>query len=227
MPGISVWQAQADLWLRGDELTDELEFELRKLPGAQQYMVGEDETITPMGRLVPVGSLPSAHWQPIAKWFLPAPQPAAMAGQVVDKAAVRLVRSSVPKPANVLLTTLDVWVRWATNAPQVRLRPLMFAVSAEATVIVRGEPLPGISGQRSVESAGVAVPAGLELEPALETASIRLLLQTESTELALISADGSWQRIGGEDFVRATRAAARATAVGIKGDEDALKQDEA
>jgi hypothetical protein len=56
-----------------------------------------------------------------------------------------------------------------------------------------------------------ALPAGWRLEPELEPAALARLLALEHGDLALFDVDGSWEHLPVQAFVRATRAAARAT----------------
>jgi hypothetical protein len=206
------------VWLRGDRLANGLELELRKLPGGERFDLAPDGTLTPRGARIPTGTLPAgATWQPLATFVTVTPQPAALAGQLSRRAALRLVRANVEQPASVLETTLPEWTNYATAAPLVRLRPLRFAAAADGRVVVRGAPLPPLSGRRYVEHEGVAVPAGFVLEPALDATSIRALLGIDADALALFDEDGRWERADANDFVRASRSGARATAAAFAG----------
>jgi hypothetical protein len=211
-PRVLVCASDDALWLRGGRLTEELELELRKLPGAQRFAVGEGGVLTPQGARIPRGRLPDAEWQPLSGWLTPAPQPPAFAGRADRRVALRLVRADHEQPATVLVTTLSEWSAYASKAPLVRLRRLRFAAAADGRVAVRGDPLPPVPGRRYVEHEGVAVPSGFKLSPEVDAATVRKLLGTEAEDLALFDEDGSWERIAATEFVAATRAAARATA---------------
>jgi hypothetical protein len=212
-PGILAADAGDVLWLRGEQLTAPLELELRKLPGAERFELAPDGTLTPRGARIPTGTLPaSMTWQPLATFLAVAPRPAALAGQLTRRAALRLVRTNCEERASVLVTTLPEWTAYAVTAPLIRLRPLRFAVAADGRALVRGTPLPPLAGRRYVEREGIAVPSGFTLEPALEAASIRALIEIAADALALFGEDGTWERIDADDFVRASRAGARATA---------------
>ena len=58
-PGISATEDGEWLWLRGDDLDEELDLELRKLPGAVRHLVGDADTVTEIGRRLPTGELPA------------------------------------------------------------------------------------------------------------------------------------------------------------------------
>jgi hypothetical protein len=210
-PGVLVCASNDGLWLRGERLTEDLELELRKLPGAQRFSVGEAGALTPEGARIPRGRLPDGTWQPLSAWLVPAPQPPAFAGRTEVRVPLRLVRADHEEPATVLVTTLNEWSTYASNAPLVRLRRLRFATAADGRTAVRGEPLPPVPGRRYVEREGVAVPSGFRLLPDVDPPTVRRLLTIQADDLALFHDDGSWERIAATEFVAATRAAARAT----------------
>ena len=97
------------------------------------------------------------------------------------------------------------------EAPQVRLDRWRFAVAADGRVAVHGQPLPPLPGRRWVEQEGIAVPAGWTWTPAVEAALLRQVFGLAEGDVALWDVDGAWERIAADEFVRATRAAVRAT----------------
>jgi len=218
-PGVRVGDAgEGNLWLRGDDLTEELDLELRKLPGARRFLVGENGEITKVGRRIPSGILPKVSWSPLAEWLRPRPQLAALSGLLSSRVPVRIVRAGHEQPANLLLTTLVEWAAYATTAPMARLRPLRFAVAADGRALVWGSPLPPLPGRRYAERDGVAVPCGLGWDPPVEPAVLRELLQLQAGDLALVDEAGACEHVEAGHFARATRAAARATleATGVR-----------
>src|SRR4051812_30727594 len=64
-----------ELWLRGPDLTDDLDRALRKLPGARRFSLTSDDRLTPPGARVPTGQLPKDGWRPLSAWLVPCPQP--------------------------------------------------------------------------------------------------------------------------------------------------------
>jgi hypothetical protein len=208
---VRVREADDSVWLRGDRLTEELDLELRKLPGARRHTVDADDRYTEVDHRIPAGSLPDDGWVPLSTWLAPAPQPAALAGELRRRATLRIVRADTEHPASVLLTTIDAWAAYAATAPSVRLRPLRFAVCADGRTVVHGTPLPPMPGRRYAERDGIALPAGFTFSPAVEPAALRDLLASQPGDLALFAEDGTYEHLASENFTRATRAAARAT----------------
>ena len=200
---------QADaVWLRGPAGYDALELKLRALPG-RRFEILPDNQLLPHGSTVPSGYCPSGPWLVLRKWMSLAIPTAALSGTIGNKLELRLVRGGQVREANVLRTTAAVWRRYASEAPQVRLESLAFAVSEQGHILVRGTPLPPLEGERLVEQEGIAIPAGYTWEPALDSIVIRGALRLPSGDLGLFQADGFWDRVRGEDFVRVTRSAAR------------------
>lgn len=209
--GIRVLQTDGAFWLSGDQLTDDLELELRKLPGGVRYELHDDESLIPAGKLVPTGMLPEGNWQAIAEFFVLRVQSSALAADPGAPTDLRLVRSLNELPASILLTTFSTWADYARRAPLARLSPLTFAASFHGHSIVRGSPLPAIPGHRFVETSGVAMPCGFELSPTVDSASLRKLVMCEAEDLIFFYEDGSWEVIAEGEFVPATRANVRAT----------------
>jgi hypothetical protein len=211
-PGIRVTDTgDGSLWLRGDDFTEEIHLELRKLPGARRFTVGAGDEITEVGKRIPAGVLPRANWTPLAEWLRPRPQPAALSGVVPARVPLRLVRASEEHPANLLLTAVHAWSAYATSAPAARLRPLRFAVAADGRAVIWGTPLPPIPGRRYAERDGIAVPCGFSWGPPVEPAVLREVLQLDAGDLALLDETGACEHIESDHFARASRAAVRAT----------------
>lgn len=214
--GVRACVVGAELWLRGEEATEEIERALDRLAPAGRYSVQADEGLVARGRLLPEGCLPEAEWVPLAELVRPVVASAALPGVVGSRVGVTLVRSSEERGANVLVTTLAEFTAYAEGAPAVRLERLRFACDGER-VVIHGEPLPPLPGERFAERAGVAAPVGFAWRPAVDAGSLRRVLGLQDSELALLQADGTWQRISAGSFVKARRSAVRFTARGAAG----------
>jgi hypothetical protein len=215
--GITAAEHEEWLWLRGDDLDEELDLELRKLPGAIRYVTGPADTVTELGRRLPGGELPAdVRWSPLSAWAEVKPQPAALGGEPPRRASLRLERVDTEQPANILVTTVEAFADYATAAPLVRLRPLRVAASSDGRAILRGDPLPPLPGRRYAERDGLAAPCGFGFSPALESAVLRRLLDLTPDDLALFHEDGSYERIDASSFARASRGTARATLAALK-----------
>lgn len=206
--GLEVCAQGDSLWLRVLDVSEVLDMELRTLPGAR-FTLLPDQQLVPFGCQVPEGYLPDGSWTPLSQWMAVEVGLAALPGVVRDRVPLRLVRGGPPSDANVIVTTADQWHAYATGAPQVRLDRWAFAVSEDGQAVIWGAPSPPIQGVRFVEEQGVAVEAGWTWAPPVDRRVLAEVLELAKRDLALIHADGSWERIRGEDFVRATRSAVR------------------
>ncbi|HUY90019.1 MAG TPA: hypothetical protein VMV10_14885 [Pirellulales bacterium] len=206
-----VCEAEETLWLRAARLEDEQWEYCRRLPGAERFEVLADGQLLPVGARVPRGYLPAGPWEVLHRWLqleLPAAETALA---TPFQTALRLVRSSEPRPASWLLASLAEWSAYVETAPLVRLARWSFAADAAGRAAIRGAPLPPLRGTQYVEESGLAVPAGWHWSPAVEAAVVRAALRLEPGDCALWFADGAWQKIAAGDWVRATRSAVRLT----------------
>jgi len=208
-----VCEREERVWLRGrvagDGIDETTDLALRTLPGVRRYDVLPDGQLLPLGKTVPKGYLPKGTWVNLRKWMTIRLPTAGFSGAVSERVGLKLVRCHVPAEANVLLTTSTAWEEYASSAPQVRLDRLAFAVADDSRVVVRGTPLPPIRGIRFVQRNALAVPAGWTWTPAVDADVVSELLELERDDLALMHADGSWDCIRGDEFVRASRSAVR------------------
>lgn len=212
---------QADvIWLRAPADDDALDRLLRALPG-QRFQLLDGDQLVPSGKRVPSDRLPRLAWQPIAEWSAIAPPVAAIPAMVSSRIALRLVRGGPEQPPAALLADWQEWLRYAIAAPEVRLRPLAFALSAPQEshphepaqrAFLVGSPLPPLAGHPYTLDEGIAVPCGWTFSPAAGGAVIREVLRLLEGEVALFGVDGSFERIAGEHFVRASRSAVRESA---------------
>jgi len=209
LPGIDVAQSGDGIWVRGKTINDELDRELLKLPTQQRFEVIGQDQLRPVGSRIPTGQLPSLQWTPLAQWLSVRLPPAALAGEVRERVALQLVRSTQPREPTVFLTDLESWTKFATRAPEIRLRHLQFAVADDDRVLVKGSPLPSIPGKQFVDHDGVAVPVGFGWSPALDAAVVRRLFGVGEGGLAVWHEDGTLTLLSSEQFVPATRSAAR------------------
>lgn len=210
VPGLRILLKDESIWLQGAALTPDLEQALRALP-AQRFHVLEDGQLLPWGRKVPQGHLPQGEWHPLQEAMRIALDTPLLCGAFSKKVAIRLVRSEEPREANLLLTGLKSWHDYAIAAPQARLALWTFAVSNQQEALIRGKPLPPLSGKHYVEENGIAVPAGWTWWPPVEVEVLRELFNLEGKDLILSHSDGGFDRISEGDFVQCGRAAVRLT----------------
>jgi hypothetical protein len=214
MPQVLALEAEGAFWLQGSSLDDAVELRLRSLPNAERFHVDAEGQLIAAGHRIPSGRLPAGSWRPLRP-SIPVELPGRVfAGVTEQRLSLQLVRGGTPAEPALLRVPLQAWHDYAVRAPQVRLEHWTFAVSRSSDVLIRGTPLPPLKGERFVEEAGIAVPAGWTWTPAVEATVVREAFGLHPAELALWSADGTWDRIADENFVKATRSAVRLSVEG-------------
>jgi hypothetical protein len=208
-PGIEILEQRDGLWLRGSDCDERLEARLRMLPGAVRYDVLSDGQLRPAGKRLPQGRLPAGIWEALNTWAQVELPLAKLAAQSISRIPVRLERTAVVAEADCLATVADEWLAWGQIAPQVRLERLTFAASSDGRIIVRGRPLPPVTGERFYERSGLILPCGWGWPDWLDAVLVREALDLPEADLALFSRAGTWELIQGDEFVRATRSAVR------------------
>lgn len=209
--GVEICQQAEAVWLRGPEADEKLQGRLAAVPGARRFTVLPDGQLLPVGGRVPRGWLPKGPWTALSRWIVLAVPPGRFAGRCELGVPLVLVRSDQAQEASLLVTDWQIWSRYAVDAPQVRLDHWRFAAAADGRAAIHGRPLPPLPGEPWVEREGVAVPAGWAWSPAVEVAIVRCCFGLAAGDVALWHSDGDWEKIAADDFVRATRAAVRAT----------------
>jgi hypothetical protein len=213
---IEVCEQPDQIWLRGPALEEKLHRPLAAVPGARRFYVLPDGQLQPVASRLPKDWLPRGPWSSLSKWLALDLPRASLGGRLEQRAPMVLVRSAHAETASILLTTIGSWEAYASRAPQVRLDCWRFAVADDGRVVVRGEPLPSMPGQRWVEHEGIAVPAGWRWSPPVEAAVVRTVFGLGPGDVALWETEGTWQRIRAADFVPATRSAVRASGEGFR-----------
>ncbi|TFF33485.1 hypothetical protein [Mucilaginibacter psychrotolerans] len=211
--GLKAAEAEGLIWLRGIFELEKPDPLIAGLPALSVYMLDGDGLLFPAGKPTPVAKLPVLDWQTI-KIFLPVTMPvSAIPGSIVEKLELRLGCSAVEHEPFALLCTLFDWKAYADKAPETRLRPLRFAVSAEGQVLVFGQPLPNVAGKLYWAKGQLLLPAGFDFDP---PALAELLPESQgvSDAFMLFNADATWDSIPLSGFQPARRSAIRLTSVG-------------
>jgi hypothetical protein len=210
--GLEVLEQKGAIWLRGEWHSDDLDRQLRLVPGGLRMAVLADGQTVPASKLVPLGRLPEGEWIPLVDWLritLPAARPAPP--QPITPLTLWLVPSGCLREGALLETSLAGWCQYVDTAPQWRIDRWTFVAASDGQVIVRGLPLPPLPGVHWVLEESVAVPAGYAWSPAVDALTVQQALGLAAGELALLRPDGTWDRLAGDDWTRASRSAARAT----------------
>lgn len=209
--GVEVCEADERIYLRGQALDDEIALDLRKLPGARRFSVISGDRLVPVGARVPTDRFPDGPWTVLAEYLSLRGQVAALPGETPERVTIRVVRSRHLRSANLIVTDLATWHAYVTCAPEVRLKPLAFAVASDRRVVVQGLPLPPVRGVAMVAEHGVAVPCGYHWEPPVDAEVIRAGFDVTAEDLVLLWPTDATEIVRQACFVAAGRSAVRLT----------------
>lgn len=183
------------------------------LPCLGRYRLdGSGERLIPAGGTLPVVASPGGPWVKLADWLTPKPPSSVLPGRVARRLVVRLSRSGVEQPAATVLTDLRTLTTWAESASRVRMRELKFAASSDGRVLVRGTPLPAVSGLAFYVRGALLLPCGWELVAPLRADWVERSLSLPKDATALLHDDARVEVISQEGFAPLTLAALRLTA---------------
>lgn len=201
------WKAAADeteIWLKGPVSNGAFQNALSSLPAEANYFMDDDSLLFPVGKQTPVRILRELDWQNLRD-FLPLEMPvSAMPGETGVKVQIKLVRSALEQEAYVLKIQLKDWKIYVETAPDIRLQQLRFAVSGSQEVLVMGNPLPAIKGQRYWRNKNLLLPAGFDFDP-----PVLADLLPAAGDLVLFDEQGNRERIPAAAFAAAERATIR------------------
>jgi hypothetical protein len=209
--GIEVAVDGASLWLRSRKAGEEMTGALRRLPAVARYEWLGEHRLRPWEARIPSERLPSLRWEPLAGWMRVQTPVASSPAWPPAPAGLRLVRTGDEQAPDLLQTSLTAWADFVEQAAFIRLQPLRFAADERGQVLVRGTPLPPLSGQRFVVQGDVAVPAGFTWAPAVSRQVLQRRLGLVPGQLALWYPDGRYCLLHAELLIPATRSSVRAT----------------
>lgn len=211
VPGVEVSVRETEIWARCQHHDESLDATLRGLPVVTRYAWLEEDLLIEEGRRIPSGTLPPGPWTPINQWMVPRLPLAASAYQFSETQQLSLKRSTVETPANLLLTSLQDWISYASTVSEIRLAQLTFAVNDQEQTLIRGNPLPPLPGQRWTEVEGVGIPLGYEWHPTVSPTTLARVWGTSPHRLVLWHPDGRAEWIQSEQFIPASRTNVRAS----------------
>lgn len=211
VPGVEALVHAGHLWLRGNELDDHTRQLLVSIPCLGRFEVLDSDALRREGQRVPLGHLPTGRWKKLRDWVEVQMPSSSIPARQHPRIEVKLVPCTETYAPNVLLTDLTTWVQYAQAAPAVRLRSCQFAVNADQRVLIHGQPLPPITGERAVARSGLVVPCGWTWTPAVDAALLASAWEIEPGDLWLFWPNRPLERIAAEHLIAANHSAVRKT----------------
>jgi len=210
--GVEVGEDGMLIWVRGKQGDEQLASRLLRFPSRQKYEWLAPNQLRQVDRRIPMERLPDLRWQPLDAWLQVEMPTAALPANPPKAIPLRLVRSTLEREPELLLTGIEEFKRFGATAAQARLNRLQFAANVHCQVLVRGLPLPPLPGVRFVLHGGsVAVPAGFSWHPGVGVDALMRCFGASGGALVVWNEDGKITRFHSEQFVPASRSAIRTT----------------
>ncbi len=210
-PKCWVAEDQETYWLKSEIGDGSPPLALQQLPAKGRYWIDEDHRLFPIEGLTPIATLPTLEWTPIASFVSIELPIAALPAQVTEKVSVQLIRSTEQQEANFLLLPWQLWQDYALATSNIRLKPLSFAVSQEAQVMVYGRPIPSLPGQLFWQTQQVLLPAGWKFKYSIIAGVLSSAYLKGKSGLLLYTSEQLFILPPIEQFVEASRSAIRKT----------------
>lgn len=212
--GLEIFCEEETVWIQCEEPDEKLRQAFMQM-NVIHYVATEEGQLIERGKRVPSGYVPDGPWIPIAEWISVSLPIAGIEGKLPRVVPIEIVPNEDVEIPQLLRTDIDQWSRYAINAPRVRLDRLAFAMTADGTVYVQGEPLPPIPGKRFTMRGRIAVEAGWTWQPAVSVGVLEAALAMDPGHLAIMDNTGSWMSMPEECFLKATRSSVRSMAEGL------------
>ena len=210
--GIEVAEAGDQIWLRGKGGNETLEPKLAVLPALERFELLDRNKLRRIDQRVPSRQLPQLAWKPINAWSEVRFPLAAFPADLPSKVSLQLVRSFDEHEPALLLSSIADFASFSASAAAIRLNPLRCAANASGEVLIRGNPLPPLSGRRFVLHGRVAISTGFTWQPAVSVELLERAFNVSGDAMILWHEDGAITRLHAEQFISVTRSAVRATA---------------
>ncbi|MBX2877470.1 MAG: hypothetical protein KTR30_35450 [Saprospiraceae bacterium] len=211
LPNCWIAEDEEKIWLKSEVEKGAIPMALQQLPAEGRFWVDESDRLFPVKGLTPVAKVPALDWLPVASFVSIEMPLAALPAKVTERISVNLVRSKDVKAANFLLLPWKLWQEYALAASNIRLKPLFFAVSEQAQLMVYGKPLPPLPGQLFWQTQQVLLPAGWDFEYPIMAEIISSTHVKEKGGLLLYQAEQLSELPPVDQFVQASRSAVRKT----------------
>ncbi len=229
-PSIEAAVSGVVVWLRGDRLDSALQRTLAPIADGPVFQHAEDGRLTVFGNAVPTERLPNLNWQRLADFLQPVLPTARLTSVQLPRITLLLERSTDVQHEAVIVTDWKSFSNWANTAPEIRLHCCRFAVSKDAAsrgplncdraarVVIQGNPLPPLEGERYWLAGRVAVPLGYRWTPAIDVATLEASICKQNEGNAGPQSLWIWNGtknsidvIEGSDLIPVTRANVRVT----------------
>ncbi|MBM3845445.1 MAG: hypothetical protein FJ405_04045 [Verrucomicrobia bacterium] len=205
IPGVEVNAQGPDCWIRGPGRTPALTKLLLALPALLRLDQGPDGKWRQNGSRFPDSSVPQDGWLPMSEFIDPTMPRPRISSPTRLTCPLRLVRDPSEVRPTLLQISTHTWNQWVAEVSRIRLKPLTIAWDGADRVLVRGWPLPPLSGTRWAFHGNVAVPAGYSWMPKVSLGVLERMFEASGERVSIWMPEGPFLRLHGECFVPASR----------------------
>jgi len=230
LPGIEAAVDGQVIWLRGDGLDASLQRTLSPVADDAVFHLTGDGRLTRFGQTVPVERLPELKWQRLVDFLKLVLPVSKIAFSRIPRTRLSLRRSEIVQQEAILVTGWETFRDWALSAPEIRIRACRFAVRrssiqgreselADLTrVVIRGNPLPSLMGERYWLAGRVGIPLGYQWFPEVDVPTLEAIVGRSGMAHSGLHHFWIWRpeedvvdEIQGSELIAVTRASVRAT----------------
>lgn len=198
-----------NIWVKILSKLPILENQYLKIPFEEKFLLGENDSLFPLGKVTPTRKLANLNWQPIADFFEIELPVSAEQGKTDDVYFVELTQSNQAREGSALLTSFENWKFFVETQASIRFENLRFSLSQHQEVLIVGNPLPSIQGKEYWFCENMLLPAGYDFKFPLLAKQIATKLNKDKENQLVFFEDGTWVKIAFVDFVKTTRSAVR------------------
>ena len=138
---------------------------LRRVPDLKLYQLDANGVLRRQGERVPFATLPEMKWSALTDfWELELP-PTVFSANPPDPCEIRLEASDTVSNPSALVTEPSFLLALADDAPAIRLAAFCFAATNTKKVVLIGDTLPPIPGDRYVLHRNALCALRLDLDP--------------------------------------------------------------
>lgn len=158
-------------WVRGTGVGTERYQILAAVSDSPIFLLDEQQRLTPSAGTVPTGRLPALSWSSLTEFITATPPRPRRIRDSQLRIEVRLCRSGQIQDAAAMITSWKNFLEWGLAISELRLKSLKFAVAGQRVLVI-GQPIPPLTGQRFWVAGQLYVPLGYSWQPAIDEASL-------------------------------------------------------
>lgn len=210
-PDWEIAMDDASIWIRSKQELESIDGTMRQLPIRNTFFIDTQNRLFSPESITPTGVLKELTWQSLSDFIKVSLPVSGLPGKSQQKIPIQLRSAQKTSEGVALMTSLEIWKKYAETAPEVRLESLQFAVSENNQVLITGLPLPSLPGTEFWNCNNILLPSGYEFEVPMMAGFINKKLNPQQQSILLFDKNGGCQLIDKNFFIPAKRSSIRLT----------------